>query len=196
MYAHQPAVATPTKTSAALQAEPLLKQVTQTLRSETNLQWYRGFDAPMVAKRLGLNTSEGLVGVYPDGGIWTDVSKRNLLVASEAKQQGCSGNAIERWYKNEAMLMALGTQIYVTFCTGPGFFNNHRPQRILEASAAVLNRPHQQPAGKHFWNTPSGSHWFYRWHTQPTATEIRQILETALQKTGAHNTDRTTAERS
>lgn len=55
----------------------------------------------------------------PDGGAWFYNGK--LVAAFEAKKQQDSGNAIERWYKNERRCRKLNPDMsYVTFCRGTG----------------------------------------------------------------------------
>ena len=62
---------------------------------------------------------DGNVGCSPDGGLW--FRKGYLEVAFEAKHQGPSGNAIERWFKNYWIVQQTYPQAkFVTFCTGEG----------------------------------------------------------------------------
>lgn len=59
------------------------------------------------------------VGCEPDGGLW--FKDGYLEAAFEAKHQGPSGNAIERWYKNYWLIQNLYPQAkFITFCTGQG----------------------------------------------------------------------------
>ena len=61
----------------------------------------------------------GNVGCSPDGGLW--FRDGYLEVAFEAKHQGPSGNAIERWFKNYWMINNIYPQAkFITFCTGEG----------------------------------------------------------------------------
>lgn len=166
---------------ASLALEDNLRVATQQVTEMSSYGWRRGFSAAELATHFGVDPQH-MVGVYPDGGIWflkDDPSR--ILVAAEAKKQGATGNAIERWYKNEAVLTALGTTIYVTFCSGEGFFDQNPAQRSLEASATILNRTRQQKAGPQFWNHPFGSHWFYRYPVFASTSEIKKVLLEALQ---------------
>ena len=62
-------------------------------------------------------------GCAPDGGLF--YYKGKLIVASEAKHQGATGNAIERWYKNAFILRQVNPSItYLTFATGEGAQEN------------------------------------------------------------------------
>ena len=55
--------------------------------------------------------------IIPDGGAFYIGDK--LLAVFEAKKQGHRGNAIERWYKNNAWCNRINPDVtYVTFCSG------------------------------------------------------------------------------
>jgi len=58
-------------------------------------------------------------GFAPDGGAWF---KDGILVAAfEAKKQGQTGNACERWWDNAVTAKHINEDvIYVTFCSGAG----------------------------------------------------------------------------
>jgi len=64
------------------------------------------------------------IGVVPDGGMWFERQPdgtRKLLAAFEAKYQGKTGNAYERWNKNFMVCEYINPAVkYVTFMTGEG----------------------------------------------------------------------------
>lgn len=69
--------------------------------------------------KLPSNLVAGMAGCAPDGGIW--FKNGELIAAFEAKKQGNRGNAIERWWKNAALLRELNQSLsYVTFAVGEG----------------------------------------------------------------------------
>ena len=92
--------------------------------------WDRGMSGQEICDKLGIDNPAPIAGVYPDGGIFFNKYDEPVL-AFECKKQGKNGNAVERWYKNAAILTRLGIKRYVTFCEGEGFFNNNSAERIL-----------------------------------------------------------------
>ena len=63
----------------------------------------------------------GIGGCEPDGGAWFYQDK--LIAVFEAKKQQDSGNAIERWFKNNYICRLINPQVsYVTFATGEGAY--------------------------------------------------------------------------
>jgi hypothetical protein len=64
------------------------------------------------------NDSMGTINyIIPDGGAFYIGDK--LLAVFEAKKQGPKGNAIERWYKNNAWCRLINKDVsYITFCSG------------------------------------------------------------------------------
>jgi hypothetical protein len=55
----------------------------------------------------------------PDGGVW--FIDGELVAVFEAKKQNLKGNAIERWFKNNAIVNAINPKAsYVTFAVGAG----------------------------------------------------------------------------
>jgi hypothetical protein len=61
----------------------------------------------------------GKGGCEPDGGAWFVENK--LVAVFEGKKQGVRGNAIERWFKNNALCRDINPDVcYVTFCVGEG----------------------------------------------------------------------------
>jgi hypothetical protein len=64
-------------------------------------------------------------GCVPDGYMWFSGNRndknRVLVAAFEAKKQGTTGNAIERWFKNALFCLSFFKDAkYVSFLTGPG----------------------------------------------------------------------------
>lgn len=148
--------------------------------------WCKSLDAVDLSNRLGVPESH-VVGVAPDGGIWFKPDgKRQLVLAAEAKKQGAKGNAIERWYKNWATLSHLKIGVYLTVCTGEGFFGNNSAQRIMETALALEADGPERIRDNTIWNHPGGRLWLYRYREVPDASTLRDLLSDAL----AHGTDR------
>ena len=62
---------------------------------------------------------EDCFGFSPDGGAWFLNGK--MVAVFEAKKQGLSGNAQERWWDNAVTAKHINPHIvYHTFCSGPG----------------------------------------------------------------------------
>ena len=67
----------------------------------------------------------------PDGGAW--YYNDQLIAVFEAKKQGDSGNAIERWYKNEYVCRRINESVsYVTFCCGDGAYRDGTIGKTLD----------------------------------------------------------------
>ena len=72
-------------------------------------------------KLLAEQIPGGVGACEPDGGAW--FYKDKLIAVFEAKKQGDKGNAIERWFKNAFICIAINPDVtYVTFCTGDGAY--------------------------------------------------------------------------
>jgi hypothetical protein len=102
------------------------------------LQWQRGLSSDEIYGLAGLlpEPDRSLWGTQPDGGIffWTDArGRRTPLLAVEAKNQQNAGNAIERWFKNHAVLTSFGPGFrYITFCSGEGAAPGGCISRVLD----------------------------------------------------------------
>lgn len=125
--------------------------------------WRSGLSGRALGARLGVDGA-GLQGCYPDGGLWL-AGDGTVLCAVEAKKQGEAGNAIERWYKNRAVLERLGCRVYLTVCVGDGFFDGRSAQRCLETAVALSDGDRGRLGSGTVWNEPSGSIWLYRYRT-------------------------------
>ena len=80
-----------------------------------NLKMIKQFSTEDKIKYVGDNC----FGFAPDGGAWFKDDK--LVAVFEAKKQGVSGNAYERWWDNAMTAKHINPDVvYVTFCTGPG----------------------------------------------------------------------------
>ena len=73
-----------------------------------------------VQKKLRKDQIPGNIGsCSPDGGAW--FYKGILIAVFEAKKQNDSGNAIERWFKNNRICRIINDKVsYVTFSSGSG----------------------------------------------------------------------------
>jgi hypothetical protein len=129
--------------------------------SRTDVERIKNFSAKALGKRLGAQ-SVSLYGMEPDGGIWRDISTGRVLMVAEAKKQGDGGNAIERWYKNYAVSTALGVSIYLTVCSGEGFFNGNTAERLMNTAVAVYE-PERVQGGRGIWNLNEGGIWLHRY---------------------------------
>jgi hypothetical protein len=94
------------------------------------------------SKKLRKDQIPGGIGsCAPDGYVWFD-KEGKAIAAFEAKKQGASGNAIERWFKNEHVLRTLNKDInYVTFTMGEGATEKTSIGQIL-AIAVYENGEH------------------------------------------------------
>jgi hypothetical protein len=102
-----------------------LKDISKELRDELKnipgLKYYY---------RLPKDKKIGTAGCQPDGGLWflNDV----LIATFEGKKQGDSGNAIERWFKNNFICRSINSAVdYVTFCVGKGAYEQGTMGKIL-----------------------------------------------------------------
>lgn len=142
--------------------------------------WSKGLNAGDLSKRLGVKEGH-ITGLEPDGGIWVKSDdKGQLVLAAEAKKQGAKGNAIERWYKNWAILSRLEVGVYLTVCTGAGFFNGNRAQKTLETALALESGGPERIRDGHIWNHPDGRLWLYRFQEVPSVEDLRNLLEMAM----------------
>jgi hypothetical protein len=164
--------------------EKLLRQAAARITAGSlELSWVPGLSAATLAERLGLNASAAdLAGVYPDGGIWLLKDGNEILVAAEAKRQGPAGNAIERWFKNYSVLKALGVRVFVTLCTGDGFFDGNSAQRTLQLAVAMEESDRSRLTRGDVWNKQEGSLWMYRFRTasEAEAFDVVELLQAAL----------------
>lgn len=141
----------------------------------------RGFAGNALAARLGTNTPQ--VGIYPDGGIILNEAGE-VMIAFEAKKNGKSGNAIERWDKNNRILTYLGCRRYITFCVGEGFFDGNYPERFFNNVAAIKYAEETGTGLKQdYWNTDAVLQQInlYRYRTSAEATlNIEEIIKAAI----------------
>lgn len=171
--------------SESSDTEKLLRKAASQLNVGAETTWVPGLSAATIAERLGLAGSESeLSGVYPDGGIWLLKDSGDVLVAAEAKRQGPAGNAIERWFKNYSVLRALGVRVFVTVCTGGGFFDGNSAQRTLQLAIAMEESDRSRlsdPAD--VWNKQDGTLWMYRFRTasEAEAFDLPALLKAALE---------------
>jgi len=94
------------------------------------------------------------IGAVPDGGMWfvkqSDGSRR-LLAAFEAKYQGRTGNAYERWNKNYMICEYINPAlVYVTFMTGEGA----RDGNVLHSFGTTMSKI--KPDTTIFYYAPDG----------------------------------------
>ena len=107
-----------TKESLTLDGD--LKRVARKVAEDIKLKH------PEVYWTKRFNTTAHSAGCEPDGGVFwfEDVP----IVVAEAKHQGASGNAIERWYKNNFVIKQANADCtYITFATGEGAY----PDRVI-----------------------------------------------------------------
>lgn len=101
----------------------------------------RGFEIP----------AEGLdmAGYYPDGGIFSLHLPDGRIIpylAAEAKHQGPTGNAIERWHKNYNLTKLLGWDVgLLTFATGEGSQPGGPIRKALNVALAEYALSRQKP---------------------------------------------------
>jgi len=73
------------------------------------------------------------VGCRPDAGLF--YYKGILIVSGEGKHQQDSGNAIERWFKNERILRKVEPNVtFITFASGSGAYEKGRIGKILRSA--------------------------------------------------------------
>jgi hypothetical protein len=176
---------TPATSPTSATLETVLRQaVTIAREAFPHLHWRPGYTATELADLLGV-PAPALAGLRPDGGIFTDPATGTPVLAAEAKKQGPAGNAIERWYKNHALLAALGTPITLTFCLGEGFFDANPAQRILQTALALDPGDRARLASGRVWNFPAGRTRLYRYRSLSHATaDIPTVLTAALHEAG------------
>jgi len=117
----------------------------------------------------------GLEGINPDGGIWCD-STGKVVAIFEAKKQGSSGNAHERWYKNQSVASYLYPDVkYVTFCCGSGV---SKKSTMYKGFGFALARELKDP---HSWNVlhDKGVS-FFRKKSGYTTKQIKKIMLAAI----------------
>ena len=148
-----------------------------------DLTWQRGYTGEQLAESLGLPALP-LRGFLPDGGVWFGEDRSRPLVAFEAKRQGATGNAIERWFKNHSVYKGLSGQLYVTFCSGDGFFENNPPQRTLETALALDPLESARIGQGTVWNQQVGNVWLYRYRdfTRGDLASLEGVVTAALTK--------------
>ena len=135
---------------------------------------------------LGVEIEESessLAGAYPDGGIfWHAGHPGKVLCVAEAKKQGERGNAIERWFKNYSIMRRLGCEIYLTVCTGDGFFNGNRAQKTLETAVATDPFDFYRLRQDAVWNQQEGSIWLYRFRDAAEAAsfDLTGLMQDAI----------------
>lgn len=124
-------------------------------------------------KKLKKEQVPGNIGACsPDGGVWIRDGK--VIAAFEAKKQGKSGNAIERWYKNTFILRTLNPLVnYVTFTCGAGASINTPIGQTL-AIAVYENGEH------HFNEYREGKNSVFMNVDGYTDDEVRIIMRKAL----------------
>jgi hypothetical protein len=154
--------------------------------------WVPGLSSETLKRLLKIDDDEfEVTGVYPDGGIWLFSHAGTPLVAAEAKSQGVTGNAIERWFKNYCALTAIGVRRFVTVCTGDGFFDGNSAQRTMQL-AAVLDRATTGSCGTDdIWNVPKGRLWMYRFKDAAAAGsfDLVSLLQSAVDEATSEQED-------
>jgi hypothetical protein len=164
-----------------------------------NLTWRAGYSAIELCRKLGAPESylakagNDIAGMYPDGGIWEDAQGRPVVIA-EAKKQGVTGNAIERWYKNWTMARRLNPDvIYLTFCTGKGFYDDNSAQRTLQTAVTEEPGGWDRLANGTLWNTHTGNTRLYRHLDHNSTVELMgEALKAALSSVAARGARRPT----
>ena len=103
-----------------------IKNIAKELRDEFELK----YPDLKYYYRLPKDKKIGSAGCQPDGGLWffNDV----LIAVFEGKKQGDSGNATERWFKNNFICRIINPAVdYVTFCAGKGAYEQGKMGNIL-----------------------------------------------------------------
>lgn len=162
----------------------LVQEAVRGLKGLHGLRWARRIPGEELAALLGVSGTgrpPRIAGVEPDGGVWRAEGEGLPLAAVEAKTQGEGGNAIERWFKNWSVLSRLGVRVYVTFCSGPGFFDGNKAQRIMELAAA-LEPSERSKLPDRVWNNPEGRLWLYRYRSASEAVDVQEVMSMALSK--------------
>jgi hypothetical protein len=190
--------ASTTSRNRAVSLEPALRVATKNLRavlcsSDSPLVWRPSFTSDGLSDLLGVERGH-IAGMRPDGGVWFERGSDKPLVIAEAKKQGAGGNAIERWYKNYAVARALDCTIYVSLCSGEGFFNSLRSQSALELALALDPQESHRLEHGSVWNRPLGRIWMYRWPeaSAAPASVLEPVIISAIKharaarRTGTH----------
>lgn len=112
------------------------------------LEWRKGYSGVELKGLFGSSLSGVIGGLSPDGGIFEDTALNRPVLSFECKFQGPNGNAIERWFKNYAVLQQLSIERYVSFCMGEGFWTG-TAERIMAVAASMV------PGRSHIWDDPT-----------------------------------------
>lgn len=155
-------------------------------RRHPGLLWQKGISSDEIYALAGLqpDPARPLWGTQPDGGIffWRDArGRRTPLLAVEAKNQQNAGNAIERWFKNHAVLTSFGPAFrYITFCSGEGAAPDGCISRVLDL-ALVGHAAAAREAQIRRWNVlyTSGPSMFRRPQGFPPSW-IRTVVSAGL----------------
>lgn len=111
------------------------------------IDWRKGYSGEELKTFFGSKLGGTVAGLSPDGGIFEDRGLKRPLLSFECKFQGEKGNAIERWFKNYAIMERLGIDRYVTFTLGDGFWTGSA-ERILAVAASM------EPGRANLWDDP------------------------------------------
>ncbi|MFM7088964.1 MAG: hypothetical protein ACKOW9_05560 [Candidatus Paceibacterota bacterium] len=128
---------------------------------------------------------EAMTGMRPDGGVWYDARDGKLLFAAEAKKQGVSGNAIERWAKNYTVFRNLGVTGYFTLCTGAGFFEGGTSVKIMQSIIASIGEVKGRVSDS--WNKVDNSLMYFRYRSAKSicmdtlVNDINKAIDRALE---------------
>lgn len=101
-----------------------------------DIGWRKGYTGDELKATFGSNLGGTVAGLSPDGGVFEDTEQRRPVLSFECKFQGERGNAIERWFKNYAVMERLEIDRYVTFTLGDGFWTGSA-ERILAVAASM-----------------------------------------------------------
>jgi hypothetical protein len=170
---------TTSQTAESVKLEKLLRQAADIVaESRRDVVLVKRLSGAEIAQRLNF-THARVPGVAPDGGVWLDAETGQVLMAAEAKKQGVNGNAIERWYKNHAVVGAMGGEVYLTVCAGEGFFEERSAQLTLQLALAINEQGHGE---RRIWNSPNGRLWLYRYKDVDALTvdDMVRLLNRAL----------------
>lgn len=163
--------------------EKIVREVAAELRTfHPDLVWRPGFTGTELGRAFGLPANLSLLpGMQPDGGIWVHRASGKPVLFVEAKKQGKSGNAIERWYKNRDDAQALNPKaLYVTFCYGEGFFDGNSAERTLFGAVAKDGDGPDRIRRGAVWNIAEGLTRLYRFRDEPA--DMRDTVKAALQQ--------------
>ena len=166
--------------------ERLVRDAVQSIQIGDEVSWTSGVSGGELSDLLGVKIEESessLAGAYPDGGIfWHAGHPGKVLCVAEAKKQGENGNAIERWFKNYSIMRRLGCEIYLTVCTGDGFFNGKSAQKTLETAVATDPFDFYRIRQDAVWNQQEGSIWLYRFRDadQAASFDLTSLMQDAI----------------